>query len=781
MNGWRHVGIVVFLSGLLVTGATPAFAHAVLERSDPPPNAALREPPTRITLRFTEPIDAALSSVTVVDGDGKRVSGRAMVSADGRGARVPLSRLVDGVYAVKWRALSTLDGHASSGVFLFAVGLGLQLTTGGPATAPPDPITIAVRWLALAAAIVLTGSVVFRAVVLYPARAGPHSDSPQLQPADIALRRSVQIAGAVLLVGIIFQLLLRGMEILDAPFQRLFSGGTVWTLLIGTKLGWSVLLQTSLVCLLLVTPSARGRLIQAVGLVLVAGVVLLVAVFGGPAALATSTHALHLLLVVLAAALYGLLGLARRPWHAHWIPVLIAVGLLGGFTISSHAVGLGLPAIAADWLHVVATAVWIGGLVSLLLALGSTHRSDRPAVGRTLVSRFSMMAGVALAALILTGTYSAWTEVPALRAFAETPYGRTLLVKLVIVAPLVALGALNRIVLSPMLKSREADAAPLVATFLRFVGGEVFLGATVLVVVAVLTIIPPARVTLPGPATAEGPHFVGFAGEIRVSLTVTPGQPGWNRFEIDLIRGTQAEEAQPRIFLRLTKLDEQLDPVILRPSRQTGEQYVVEAGEMALPGWWDLEVIVRRAGVADTSAEFPIRLGKSRTALGPNDPLAERLVERARRTAMALRAWREVLHLTDGKGGGTLTWFAVKAPDRMQYRAQEGTEAIVIGRVRYFRAAPGPWERDLIAEPFAAQGPLVYLKEMRATSLGRRMPCGDEVCQVVLWEWDRTTGFAAMIGTGSHRVHEIVMAAPAHYMTLHYEDFNAPIHVVPPR
>lgn len=779
MTGWRNAGTVVLFLGLWVTQATPASAHAVLERSDPPPNAALRESPKQVVLRFTEPIDAALSSVTVVDRDGRRVSGRAAVSADGRGARVPLPALAEGVYAVKWRALSTLDGHASSGVFLFAVGLSLQLTPSGPSTAPPDPVTVAVRWLALAAAVVLTGGVVFRAVVLPPALARAENDGARVGRVDLSLRRSAWIAGAVLVLGLIVQLLLQGMEILDAPLRRVLSGGTIWTLLIGTKLGWSVLLQASLVCLLLVSHSVRGRLIQAVGLVLVAGVVLLVAIFGGPAALATSIHTLHLLLVVLAAALYGLLGLARRPWHGHWIPVLIAVGLLGGFTITSHAVGRGLAAIAADWLHVVATAVWVGGLASLLLVMGSVPRPDRTPVARSLVPRFSTVAGAALTALIISGIYSAWMEVPALRAFAETPYGRTLLVKLVIVVPLVALGAVNRFVMTPMLRSGGAETPPLVMTFLRFVGGEVFLGATVLAVVAVLTITPPARVTLPPPATAEGVRFVGFAGEQRISLTVTPAQPGWNKFDIGVDRGGPAGGAESRILLRLTKLDEQLDPVLLRPVRQAEELSVVEAGEMALPGWWDLEVVIRRPGVADLSTSFSLRMGESKTA--PANPSAERLVEQARQAARALRSWREVLQLTDGKGGGTLTWLSLEAPDRMHYRTPEGTESIVIGRTRYFRSGPGPWERDTIAEPFAAQGPLAYLKEMRGVSLGRRMPCGDELCQVVLWEWDRTTTFAAMIGTGNHRVHQIVMAAPAHYMTLLYEDFNARIRIVPPR
>jgi hypothetical protein len=61
------------------------------------------------------------------------------------------------------------------------------------------------------------------------------------------------------------------------------------------------------------------------------------------------------------------------------------------------------------------------------------------------------------------------------------------------------------------------------------------------------------------------------------------------------------------------------------------------------------------------------------------------------------------------------------------------------------------------------------------------MPCGDETCQVVLWEWDRTTGFAALIGARTARVHRIEMLAPGHFMTVDYTDFNGQIRVVAPR
>jgi copper transport protein len=797
MNLRRNRRAVILVLGLwAVSAATgPASAHAVIERSDPPANAALRQSPAQVVLRFTEPVDPALSSITVVDRNGKPVSGRTTVSADGRGAAVPLPALGDGVYTVKWRVLSALDGHATSGLFLFAVGLTVQLGAGGTAApAAPNPIAVAFHWIALAAATVLAGSVVFRVVVLRPvllagAAEGNTSEGPEGPEgnpdpgirATGALHTVAWIAAPLLLVSIFTYLLLQGAEVLDVPVWRVFSSRALWTLLAGTKLGWSVLLQSSLAILILVNASARGRIIQAVGVVLIAGVAALTAVFGGPPVLVRSIRAVYLLLAVPAAILYGFFAGARRPGQGEWIPVVASIGVLGGFTITSHSVGEGVLPIAADWLHVVATAVWIGGLVALVVALGTTDRADREAVAPALTSRFSTVAGVALAALIATGVYSAWVEIPALRAFAVTPYGRTLLVKLVIIVPLVAMGAVNRFVFTPMLKSDRTDVSPLLRTFVRFVGGEIFLAAAVLAVVAVLTITPPARVTLPAPATGEGIDLAGYAGQTRLSLKITPAQPGWNRFAIRADRAGRPIGPDELILLRMTKLDEQLDPVLLRPSPQEAGQYAVEAGEMALPGWWEIGVVVRRAGRQDVSTSFALRLVEPKGAAAPPDPAAEKLAGRARGVARALRTWREVLQLTDGRGGVSLTWLALQAPDRMHYRTADGTESIVIGKARYLRSGTEPWERDAIAEPFVVQGALAYLKEMRRASLGRRMPCGDEICQVVLWEWDPTTAFAALIGTENHRVHQIFMAATAHYMTLTYEDFNGPLRIVAPR
>jgi methionine-rich copper-binding protein CopC len=50
----------------------PVAAHALLERADPPVNSQVREPPSVLTLFFSEPLERRFSSVRVVEQDGFR-------------------------------------------------------------------------------------------------------------------------------------------------------------------------------------------------------------------------------------------------------------------------------------------------------------------------------------------------------------------------------------------------------------------------------------------------------------------------------------------------------------------------------------------------------------------------------------------------------------------------------------------------------------------------------------------------------------------------------------
>ncbi len=112
---------------LLVAGAMFALsqpqassAHAALRSSDPGANAFLQRAPARVTLQFTEPIDARSSSIQLLDSRGQVIE-TAPASVSGVTMQVELPPIGPGVYNVLWSNVSRIDGHAIRGSFPFTV------------------------------------------------------------------------------------------------------------------------------------------------------------------------------------------------------------------------------------------------------------------------------------------------------------------------------------------------------------------------------------------------------------------------------------------------------------------------------------------------------------------------------------------------------------------------------------------------------------------------------------------------------------------------------------
>ncbi len=110
------------LAVLLGSGAAPALAHSVLERSVPAAGAAVAQAPSSIELTFNETIGANFATLDLTGPEGAGVElGAASVSADGRTLAAPVEgSLPAGAYEVEWGVLSQ-DGHRVTGDFRFTV------------------------------------------------------------------------------------------------------------------------------------------------------------------------------------------------------------------------------------------------------------------------------------------------------------------------------------------------------------------------------------------------------------------------------------------------------------------------------------------------------------------------------------------------------------------------------------------------------------------------------------------------------------------------------------
>jgi putative copper resistance protein D len=232
-----------------------------------------------------------------------------------------------------------------------------------------------------------------------------------------------------------------------------------------------------------------------------------------PALLATPYVRASLLRIVAGAGLVvGALLAPSRP-RLRWLLLIgSALVLIVAGAWTSHAAaraGHRATLMALDALHQLAAAVWVGGLVHLLVAvLAPGERAWSPGI----LQRFSTLALGAVALLIVAGAGLTLGYVDGVGGLLGTAYGIMVLTKILLLVGLLALGAAN------FFAVRRFSAAPSVSTqrLRRFVEVELGLGMTVLFAAASLTSLPPAidvvadRATLGEVATRFTPRAPTF-------------------------------------------------------------------------------------------------------------------------------------------------------------------------------------------------------------------------------------------------------------------------------
>jgi hypothetical protein len=249
--------------------------------------------------------------------------------------------------------------------------------------------------------------------------------------------------------------------------------------------------------------------------------------------------------------------------------------------------------------HVAAVGAWVGGLVWLVLGLRRGMEPER-------VRRYSNVAAVGLGVLVVTGFLRATDELGGpgwwLRAF-RTDYGTALVVKLGLVAALVALGAVNRFRNVRRLERR--GPAPL----LRTVGGELALAAAVFATTGVLSGLPPQETAAteapdrPDPLVATGSDF---ATTTRIRLEIAPGTVGANAFVAEVVDFDTGEPVDARRVALSFELPD-------RPG--LGSELELERGEhgswqaagtsLSIDGVWQVTVLVETGG---GSVEIPLEV-----------------------------------------------------------------------------------------------------------------------------------------------------------------------------
>ncbi|MFV0451103.1 MAG: copper resistance D family protein [Propioniciclava sp.] len=186
--------------------------------------------------------------------------------------------------------------------------------------------------------------------------------------------------------------------------------------------------------------------------------------------------------------------------------VLVCVGLmliapvLTGHTRTRQPTWL---IVGADLVHLLVAAVWLGGVLGLLLLLTSENEgSSDPRLALAVVRRFSRVAAVSVVALAVSGAVMAALILPAPATLLTDPYGRTLLLKLGLVGAVIVIAAGNRRWLLPRIHAAPDPNAQW-QQLRRTVAYEAALLAVVIAVTGTLSLNAPDHTHQTGTVSAS--------------------------------------------------------------------------------------------------------------------------------------------------------------------------------------------------------------------------------------------------------------------------------------
>jgi putative copper resistance protein D len=116
-------------------------------------------------------------------------------------------------------------------------------------------------------------------------------------------------------------------------------------------------------------------------------------------------------------------------------------------------------------------------------------------LARVALPHFSQIGYAAVGLLAITGIINSIMLIGSFGAFATTPYGRLLAVKIILFLMMVGLALINRIRLMPRLRGKEPSIVPL-RTLSLSVLAEQAIGLAILAVVSLLGTWPPANMAM---------------------------------------------------------------------------------------------------------------------------------------------------------------------------------------------------------------------------------------------------------------------------------------------
>ena len=543
------VATLAILVGVLALGTTAASAHATLESSSPADGQSVLTSPSEIRITFSEAVTTISGGLSVLDADGKTVDVGNSEVVGGRTLVAPISEtLSDGTYVATYRVLSA-DGHPVSGSLLFAVGAGALDRSAQPSSSG-DRLWEIIG--GISRFIMYLAALVAAGVAFFLAFIHDHAED---RWRIVPFVRIGSILALLSAIGIVMS----QAALLTGKGAGAITDSTVLRDVLNQNLGWSLaLLMIGLAAVHLSTDIPKKVVSQSL-------------------------------------ALYG--GLAVTVSFAVW----------------GHATELSPTAIslAADAIHATAAALWLGGLVGLVMVLSvRTPETVRATAG--IIGRFSRMAFWSVIALTLAGlTLTITGSGASLNSILTTTWGQLVLAKIGLTLIVVLIAAWNRRTLVPSLTSPTENTDELAvrwATLLRTIRAEAVLLVAVVALTAIVVNVPPARTAVV--AKADRVDITQRVDTGNVQLSVDPAIVGPNTVAVRYTDGTgQPINVANSMSIEFSQPSAGLEPITRQVPASEPGVFVIQGNELSIPGTWTITIAVRTGDFTEqrTSFEVPVR------------------------------------------------------------------------------------------------------------------------------------------------------------------------------
>ncbi len=571
----------VFVLFAVVTARADAHANQI--KSSPSPNSELEIAPDRVIVWFSESIEESFSELTVLNAAADRVdlNDTSIDSSEPSVMSVSLPPLENGTYTVVWKNLSSIDGHKVVGSFVFAVGESLS----SHAQIYPDeqPLLQTVvdpwlRWLIFISVALVIGGLTFEMLIGIPTI---YSDPVKQRWVSAAIVVSafwsrIAFASMIVLILALLGQILQAVSLISGSFSLIPDFGILKSVVMES--GWGRFWMY--------------RTVVAIGM----GVMLYASI-----RMSTSDDSDEENQGESAGSLVG---------DSPTTQVVIFLGLvfLGLTAMSGHnaasPVEIRTLAIATDFVHLVASIVWSGGVIYLTFSvpifIKHLGKGAASKLFEKAIDKFTVLGVLSAGILVITGLFSSYMQVTNLAALA-TPYGWFLVAKLVLLIPLFTLAGFNGFKLVRRLSS---DGQRLLS---RSLVAESFIVLLVFITVGWLASLEPARqyAGRMGIGVADAVVHSDRDTDTYFDVTIHPAEVGENDVTVQLSEpsGTVVQSAVD-VRVRLKFIDDDLGEQLVSLEDKGGGTWSLTGARLDIAGEYQAEVLVLRSDSFDARTAF---------------------------------------------------------------------------------------------------------------------------------------------------------------------------------